>query len=99
MKKILIVLISGIIFYGCSASVDTSNMTAEQRLQYAISLFNDETYDVAIPELESILLQFPGSEVVDDAQFYLAKTRLNRKEYIMAAFEFSRLIKSMPASE
>lgn len=99
MKKIFIILISGIIFYGCSASVDTANMTAEQRLQYAVSLFNDESYDVAIPELESILLQFPGSEVVDDAQFYLAKTRLNRKEYIMAAFEFSRLIKSMPASE
>jgi outer membrane protein assembly factor BamD len=99
MKKILLILITGIIFYGCSASVDTANMTAEQRLQYAISLYNDESYDIAIPEFESILLQFPGSEVVDDAQFHLAKCRLNRTEYIMAAFEFSRLIKSMPASE
>jgi outer membrane protein assembly factor BamD len=99
MKKIFLLLITGIIFHGCSASVDTANMAAEQRLQYAITLYNDESFDVAIPEFESILLQFPGSEVVDDAQFYLAKCRLNRKEYIMAAFEFSRLIKNMPASE
>lgn len=99
MKKSLLIITISLIFAGCSASVDTANMTSTERLQYAISLFNEETYDLAIAEFESILLQFPGSEVIDDAQYYLANSRFKRKEYIMAAFEYSRLIKSMPASE
>ena len=88
-----------LVFEGCSSSVDTTNMTGENRLSYAISLYNDEDYLEAINELQAILLQYPGSSISDDAQFYLAKTRFARKEYIMAAFEFSKLIKNMPASE
>ncbi len=88
-----------LVFEGCSSSVDTTNMTGQNRLSYAISLYNDEDYLEAINELQAILLQYPGSSISDDAQFYLAKARFAREEYIMAAFEFSKLIKNMPASE
>ncbi len=88
-----------LILAGCSSSVDTTNMTGENRLSYAIKLYNDEDYLEAINELQAILLQYPGSSISDDAQFYLAKSRFARKEYILAAFEFSKLIKNMPASE
>lgn len=88
-----------LLYTGCSSSVDTTNMTGENRLSYAIKLYNDEDYLEAINELQAILLQYPGSSISDDAQFYLAKTRFARSEYIMAAFEFSKLIKNMPASE
>ncbi len=88
-----------IVFAGCSSSIDTTNMTPENRLSYAIKLYNDEDYLEAINELQALLLQYPGSSISDDAQFYLAKTRFAREEYIMAAFEFSKLIKNMPASE
>jgi outer membrane protein assembly factor BamD len=87
------------VFAGCSSSVDTTNMTPEDRLAYAIKLYNDEDYLEAVNELQAILLQYPGSTISDDAQFYLAKTRFARQEYIMAAFEFSKLIKNMPASD
>lgn len=88
-----------LLYTGCSSSVDTTNMTGQNRLSYAIKLYNDEDYLEAINELQAILLQYPGSSISDDAQFYLAKTRFARSEYIMAAFEFSKLIKNMPASE
>jgi outer membrane protein assembly factor BamD len=84
---------------GCSSGVDTTNMTGQNRLAYAIKLYNDEDYLEAINELQAILLQYPGSSISDDAQFYLAQTRFARSEYIMAAFEYSKLIKNMPASE
>jgi outer membrane protein assembly factor BamD len=99
MKYLIIILISSIIFWGCSASLDTANLTSEERLNFAMSLYNNETYDEAITEFQSILLQFPGSQVADDAQFYLAQSRFKRDEFILAAYEFSRLIQSMPASE
>lgn len=99
MKNFLLIFISALFICGCASTVDTTNMPADERLKYAISLYDDESYDVAIPELEAILLQFPGNEVIDDAQFYLGKCRFMRKEYILAAFEFSRLIRNMPSSE
>jgi outer membrane protein assembly factor BamD len=100
MKYILIIpVLFIIILEGCSSSIDTTNMTPEDRLSYAIHLYNDEDYLEAVNELQAILLQYPGNPVSDDAQFYLAKTRFARQEYIMAAFEFSKLIKNMPASE
>jgi outer membrane protein assembly factor BamD len=100
MKYLLFLPVILIMFFaGCSSSVDTTNMTGQNRLSYAIKLYNDEDYLEAINELQAILLQYPGSSISDDAQFYLAKTRFARGEYIMAAFEFSKLIKNMPASE
>jgi outer membrane protein assembly factor BamD len=100
MKYLLYSPILFLLFYtGCSSSVDTTNMTGQNRLSYAIKLYNDEDYLEAINELQAILLQYPGSSISDDAQFYLAKTRFARSEYIMAAFEFSKLIRNMPASE
>ena len=88
-----------LVISGCSSSIDTTNMTGENRLAYAIKLYDDEDYLEAINEFQAILLQYPGSSISDDAQFYLAKTRFDRTEFILAAFEFSKLIKNMPASE
>ncbi len=100
MKYLIFVSVLFLIaFAGCSSSVNTANMSADDRLAYAIKLYNDEDYLEAVNELQAILLQYPGSAISDDAQFYLAKARFARQEYIMAAFEFSKLIKNMPASE
>ncbi len=98
MKYYIFLIILPLILWGCSSSIETVNLQPEERLKYAITLFEDRTYDVAISEFEAIILQFPGNEVVDDAQFYLGKCRFMRKEYILAASEFSRLIKNMAAS-
>jgi outer membrane protein assembly factor BamD len=98
MKKLLLLFIPFIIA-GCSSSFDTTNLSPDERLKYAINLYNDEDYLEAITEFQNIVLQFPGNAVVDDAQYYLGMTRFQRSEYILAAFEFSKLIKTMPASE
>ena len=50
-----------------------------------MKLYQEEDYEEAIKEFESIILQYPGSSIIDDAQFYLAMTRFNREEYILAA--------------
>jgi outer membrane protein assembly factor BamD len=95
----LISLLSLFLQWGCSSAIETTNLSAEDRLSYAIKLYNDEDYEAAVNELQAIILQYPGNAVGDDAQYYLAMTRFQRTEYIMAAFEFSRLIKNMPASD
>lgn len=84
---------------GCSSSFETANLPPQERLDYAMKLYNEEDYLDAVNEFQAIILQYAGNAVSDDAQFYLAMSRYKRTEYIMAAFEFSRLIKNLPASE
>jgi len=99
MKNILILAFIAIYFWGCSSSLDTVNLGAEERLKYAMELYNDEDYQEVINEFQAIILQYPGNTIVDDAQYYLAMTRFKREEFILAAYEFSKLIKNYPASE
>jgi outer membrane protein assembly factor BamD len=87
------------ILYSCSSSQNVSELGQEERLQYAIQIYNDEDYQEALDEFQSLILQYPGSAIVDDAQYYLGMSRFQREEFILAAYEFSKLIKSMPASE
>ncbi len=96
-----ILLLSAIILaaFACSSSINTLEMEPEERLQYAISLYEEEDYQDASIELETLLLQYPGSVIVDDAQYYLGLCKFERGEYILAAYEFSKLIKNMPASD
>ena len=99
MKKFVLLILFAGIFWGCSSSVDTVNFSAEEKLAYAINLYQEEDYEAAANEFQAIVLQYPGNPVVDDAQYYLGMTRFHREEFILAAYEFSKLVKNMPASE
>lgn len=98
-KKALILLIFSIFYVGCSSSNEYLFMTPEEHFELAMKYYNDKSFESAINEFQSILLQYPGSSVIDDSQFYLAQSRFMRKEFIIAASEFSRLIRNMSASE
>lgn len=99
MKNTLILILLTLFLFACSSTLDTTNMTPEERLAYAIKLYEQEDYEEAVKEFDAIILQYPGSSIVDDAQYYLAMTRFMREEYILAGYQFSRLIKGMPSSE
>jgi outer membrane protein assembly factor BamD len=60
--------------------------------------FNDEDYLAAIEEFKVVSIQYQGSTVADSAQFYLAECRYLREEYILAAFEYDILLRTMPSS-
>ena len=99
MKNILILILSSLVIWGCGESVNTVNMLPTDRLAYAVKLYNNEDYEIAVNEFSSLVLQFPGNAIVDSAQYYTGMTRFQRKEYILAAYEFSKLVKNMPASK
>jgi len=87
-----------VLLQGCGSSGVTKMMSAEERLEIANREFDDEDYLEAIPEFEAIKLQFPGSSVADDAQFYLGECRFNMEEFLLAALEYQELVRTMPAS-
>ena len=89
MRKYIYIYASALIFifYGCSSSIDTTNFTPSQKLGYAEKLYNNEDYQEALDEFNSIILQYPGSSIIDEAQYYLGMTRYHRGEYILAALK------------
>ena len=96
--KKLIPLAVIILVAACSHKVDTSQMTAEEHMKYAMQLFTDEDYSYSIPEFQSLLLNSAGSPIYGDAQYYLAMSYYNSHQYYLAAYEFSKLIRDLPAS-
>ncbi len=98
MKHTFLFLLLGVLIYGCATTVDTTVMTADQHFKYAKSLYDDEDYQEAINEFQAILLQFPGNQITDDAQYYLGMSYFKSKQYLLGAYQFSKLIKDIPAS-
>ncbi len=102
MNNIIIrlVILSGLIFMlsACSSTRDTTTMTAEEHYEYVMEFYEDEDYEEAVKEFQTLLLQYPGSVVTDDAQFYLGMSYFKREQYLLAAYEFSKLIRDIPAS-
>lgn len=98
MKSILSILVI-VFLVGCSGSVDTTLLSPEDHYSYAFKLFEEEDYIEAQQEFQSILLQYPGSAINDDAQYYLGFTYFKREQFLLAAYEFSKLIRDIPASE
>ena len=100
LKKLSIpvLLLIVIISTGCSSSVDTSQFNADGYYKYAMDLYNDGDYEEALLQFQNIILQYPGSSIYDDTQYYLGMTYFKREQYLLGAYEFSKLIRNIPAS-
>lgn len=83
---------------GCGSSEPTEQLSAEKRYAVGMRLFNNGDYLDAIEDFKIVTLQFQGSSVADGAQYYLAECRYMREEYVLAAYEYQQLIRSMPTS-
>lgn len=99
MKYLFIFVFASLVLWGCASTVDTALMTPSERLDYATHLYKSKKYENALKEFQTLVLQYPGSSVIDSAQYYLAMTRFQREEYILAAYQFSKLINNMPSSK
>jgi outer membrane protein assembly factor BamD len=84
--------------FACGGNKARLNLTTEERFAYATKLFNDKDYFEAKTQFRIIILNAPGSAVVDQAQFYLAECHFNMDEFITAASEYEKLIRLYPRS-
>jgi outer membrane protein assembly factor BamD len=93
-----LVVLAAVIMAGCSSTEVSTIMTVEDRFEHAKALFEKHDYLEAINEFTVITLQYQGTSVAPDAQFYLGECRFKREEYLLAAFEYSIVKRNYPAS-
>lgn len=83
---------------GCSSEEVTKQMTAEQHFQIGMNKYQSRDYLDAIEEFKIVGLQYQGTKVADAAQFYLGECHFYLEEYVLAAYEYDLLIRTMPNS-
>ncbi len=82
----------------CESEETTQQISVERRFAVGMEKFQNEDYLEAIEDFKIVTLQFQGSTLADDAQFYMAESRFLREEYVLAAYEYDVLLRSMPTS-
>ena len=86
-------------FISCSKKNVTQYMTSREHFEYAMKFFNKKNYIKASDEFSLITYKFSGSDIADDAQYYLAECYFRQKDYVSASSEYDRLVSSFPRSE
>jgi len=97
LQKILIILVSFLLFY-CGGNSPQPDWTASDFYHAAKEKYDDESYFEAVNDFTVVLLRFAGSTVADSAQYYLADSHYMMGDYLIAGVEFEKLINSMPQS-
>ena len=93
LKRLFFIFLSGIIILSCGSNRPKKDLSAEERINWAIKKFDDGDYLDAKTEFRIIVLNFPGHNVVDKAQYYLAECHFKLKEYILAIAEYEKLLR------
>src|SRR3989339_425514 len=93
------IAIIALVLAGCAASEELQQLSAEERFKIAMEKFNNEDYFEAIEDFKIVSLQFQGGGFADDAQFYIAECYFKREQYLLAAYEYEALTRTMPTSE
>ncbi|MCB2204980.1 outer membrane protein assembly factor BamD [bacterium] len=92
IPRILLLALAVVAIAACSSSEVSDTPTAEERFAMGMSEYQDDNWLEAINEFEVIRLQYPGSAVADSARFFTGMCRFNREEYLLASYEFNRLV-------
>jgi len=96
----LLVLTLITVITSCGAGGSSANaLTAEEQFARAQKLYKRKKYFESAEEFQKVVYNYPGANIIDTAQFYLAKSYLEDEQYELAAVEFERLVKNYPRSD
>ena len=102
MKKIIFILsisLFSILFFSCKSTTVRDYSNDEEVYLNALKLFNDKDYREAMQLFDVIILQYPASKYADDAQYYIAEINFIDEKYVLAGFNYQKLMRNYPASD
>lgn len=96
--RLALFLAAVMVISSCSSKNAKEMLTAEESFSRAMKKFDKGKYLDASEDLTVITLNYPGSGIVDSAQYILGECHYKMKEYIIAASEYQRLADQYPSS-
>ena len=82
----------------CAGTKAGEEHTIEERFEQGMKFLEKEKYLRAQDEFTSVLIRGSGTELGDDAQYYLGEAYFLNKEYILAISEYEKLTRKMAFS-
>jgi outer membrane protein assembly factor BamD len=96
-RKVVVVLFS-LLVLTCTKESIKKGMTAQDLYRFSKDAFDEKKYGLASEGFKRLIFEHPGSELIDDAQFYLGESYLLSRDYEDAIVEFRFLIHNFPES-
>ncbi len=97
MNRLLTISI-GVILLSCAANKQVDVHSAEEEFNLGKELYESGKYDEAIERFKNVIYKYPGSRLLEDAQFWLADTYLAKGDYEQAELEYEFLLRNFPNS-
>lgn len=98
MKRNIILVVCLFFLLGCTKQTIKLGMSAREIYHLSKEAFEQENYDLAVDGFKKLVFEFPGSELIDESQFFLAESYLGRGDYEDAIVEYRFLMDNFPES-
>lgn len=83
----------------CGSGESINYRDPESIFKAGIVALNDNDFLEAQKLFDIIRLQYGTTQYADDAQFYLAEMNYKKKDYVIASFNYSMVLRNYPSSE
>ncbi|UZO79366.1 outer membrane protein assembly factor BamD [Aquimarina sp. ERC-38] len=99
MKKLLIFVLLGSVFFSCSEYQKVlKNEDIAPKYKMAESLYKEGKYKKALRLFEQIVPQYRGKPQAERVMYYYADTYYQLRDYYLAGYQYERFVKSYPQS-
>ena len=95
MTKGSTVLVGMFFIIRCAGTTPNEELSLSERLELGMDYLDEEKYLQAQDEFSIVLMRATGTELGDDAQFFLGESYFLNKEYILAIAEYEKLTRNM----
>jgi len=95
MKMKFIISVSILLLIGCASSVDPSELTLREKFEIGMENLENEKYLQAQVDFKQVVIRGTGTELGDDAQYYLAEAYYRNEEYMESIAEYEKLTRRM----
>ena len=92
-------ILCGILLLSCGKHIIKIAPTASEQFDIAKTELDKKHYLSAIEDFQKVIFNYPGSNIIDTAQYFLAMAYYENEDYELAGVEFSRLSSNYPRSE
>lgn len=98
MKARTMIVVFLIVFVSCSKERINRGLAADELFTISKEAFDNKKFGRAIEGFKRLVFEHPGSELIDNAQFYLGESYFYTKDYENASVEYKFLMQGFPES-